>query len=216
MQNNFRRNPIYITLFAVSFAFVEAAVVVYLRDLYYPQGFHFPLKMLIDRNLIIELIREFTTIVMMASVAGLAGRKFWERFGYFLIIFGVWDICFYVWLKAALGWSESPFTWDVLFLLPAPWLGPVLAPILVSATMIFIGVDITRRFAKGIEIRPRLIHWLGVLAGSALVLYSFMNDTAASLHEQMPQPYKWEFFLPGLALYLITYIHLIKQIKNKT
>ncbi len=213
MDNNYRRKLIYVSLFAVSFAFVEAAVVVYLRDLYYPQGFHFPLRMLIDRNLIIELIREFTTIVMMASVAGLAGRKFWERFGYFLIIFGVWDICFYVWLKVTLGWPESLFTWDVLFLLPAPWLGPVLAPILVSAAMIFIGADITRRFAKGIEIRPGLIHWLGVLAGSALVLYSFMNDTAASLHEQMPAPYKWEFFLTGIALYIITYIHL--RLKSK-
>ena len=31
-----------LTWFAVSMAYLEAAVVIYLRELYYPDGFHFP------------------------------------------------------------------------------------------------------------------------------------------------------------------------------
>ena len=40
-----RRTP-WISLYAVSMGFLEAAVVVYLRELYYPDGFRFPILML--------------------------------------------------------------------------------------------------------------------------------------------------------------------------
>ena len=211
MELKYRRRLLYIILFAASFAFVEAAVVVYLRDIYYPQGFHFPIKHLVDRNLIVELFRELATVIMMISVAALIGKKFWERFGYFLIIFGVWDILFYVFLKITLGWPESLFTWDILFLIPAPWIGPVLAPVIVSAVMIFIGVDITRMFNRGINIKPKLIHWIIVLTGSALILYTFTSDTDAGFREKFPQPYNWILFSVGILFYLAAQMLLRKK-----
>ena len=138
MERKFYIKVILIFLFTAAFAFVEAAVVVYLRDIYYPGGFSFPLKRHYDLNLYIEVIREFATLVIMFSLSTLLGRKFWEGFGYFLIIFGVWDIFFYIWLKAAISWPESFFTYDVLFLIPVPWIAPVLAPVLISLVMIAI------------------------------------------------------------------------------
>lgn len=208
MEQNFYRKLLYVFFFAAAFAFVEAAVVVYLRDIYYPQGFHFPIKHLVDRNLIVELFRELATVIMMISVAALIGKNFWERFGYFLIIFGVWDILFYVFLKITLGWPESLFTWDILFLIPVPWIGPVLAPVIVSAVMIIIGVDITRKFNRGINIKPKLIHWMMVLAGSALILYTFTSDTDAGFREKFPQPYNWILFSLGILLYLAAFMSL--------
>ena len=37
------RRVTWLTIYAVAMAYVESAVVVYLRALYYPQGFDFPL-----------------------------------------------------------------------------------------------------------------------------------------------------------------------------
>lgn len=230
----------YVFFFAAAFAFVEAAVVVYLRDLYYPGGFHFPIKYLIDRNLIVELFRELATVVMMVSVAVIASSKsnnrlssmsdnpltpfskgerknrFWEGFGYFLIIFGVWDIFFYIWLKAAIGWPESLFTWDILFLLPVPWIGPVLAPVIVSALMIFIGFNITRWFAFGYNVKPKLIHWALVLAGTAFVFYTFMSDSDAGFHENYPKPYNWILFVIGIGFYIVAFLSLRASIVGRS
>src|SRR3972149_9492425 len=135
---------LWVMIFAVAIALVESAVVVYLRELHYPEGFRFPLKLIIDKTVIVELYREIATVIMLLSIGALVGKIFWERFAYFLIAFGVWDIFYYVWLKVAIGWPVSILDWDILFLIPVPWIGPVIAPVLVSLLMIVAGVRILR------------------------------------------------------------------------
>jgi hypothetical protein len=210
-ERKFYIKILLIFVFGAAFGYIEAAVVVYLRDIYYPQGFHFPIKHLVDKNLYVEVLREFSTLVIMASISTVLSRKFWEGFGYFIMIFGIWDIFYYVWLKAAIDWPASFFTPDILFLVPLPWIGPVLAPVIISIVMILIGIDITRLFSKGYIVKPGLIHWILVLVGSASLLYSFMNDTDAGFHEKYPQPYNWLLFVIGLILFITAYIHLHRK-----
>ena len=108
-----------ITVWAIAFAFVEAAVVVYLRKLFHPQGFAFPLEAQpFGLILGVEVAREAATMVMLASCAWLADRRMWVRFGLLMVAFGVWDIFYYVWLWVILGWPPSPATLDILFLIP--------------------------------------------------------------------------------------------------
>lgn len=127
---------LWLTFFSIAMGLLEAAVVIYLRYLYYPDGFRFPLTLMAENVVITELLREVATLIMLVGVAVLAGRTAHQRFAFFLIAFGVWDIFYYVFLKLLLGWPESLLTWDILFLLPVPWVGPVLTPCLVSLTMI--------------------------------------------------------------------------------
>ena len=122
------RTILLVSVFAVAFALVESSVVVYLRLLYYPEGFAFPLKPALMSHVAVEVSREVATIVMLAVVGLIAGRSRWQRFSYFMIAFGVWDIFYYVWLKIMLNWPASLLDWDVLFLIPVPWIGPVVAP----------------------------------------------------------------------------------------
>ena len=124
------------TVYAVAMAYLESAIVVYLRRLYYPKGFDFPLVIIDIPTLLIEVGRETATMVMLATVGVAAGRTKVGKWAYFLYLFGVWDIFYYVWLKVFLDWPASLFTWDVLFLIPVPWVGPVLAPVTVALTMI--------------------------------------------------------------------------------
>ena len=106
-QTRYATRLFLILLFGVAVAYFEAAVVVYLRELFYPDGFSFPLTVIPLSLYAIELFRELATIVILITVAALAGKRFWERFGFFIILFGVWDIFYYIWLKTTINWPSS-------------------------------------------------------------------------------------------------------------
>jgi hypothetical protein len=188
-------------IFAIAFALVEAAVVVYLRAIYYPAGFSMPLVTMADGHVALELGRELATLVMLLSVAWLAGRRAWERFGLFCTAFGVWDIFYYVWLKFLVDWPAGLLDWDVLFLIPVPWIGPVFAPATVSCVMISCGAMIFVRVRAGIPFHPPIISWIAAAAGILVLLYSFTHDTEATLRHRMPAPYRVEFLFIALFLF---------------
>jgi hypothetical protein len=192
-------------LFSAAFGVVEAMVVVYIRAAFYPDGFSFPLIRPPDNLVILEICREAATIVMLAAVSALAAKRFWERFGYFIIAFGVWDIVFYLWLRIAIGWPLSLLDWDILFLIPLPWIAPVLAPVLIALEMIIIGILIVRRFACGGVFNPTGMSWVCAILATALALWSFMSDTASTLGGEPPMPYKWPLLILALAGYGVSY-----------
>ncbi|MEW5923916.1 MAG: hypothetical protein AB1746_08020 [Candidatus Zixiibacteriota bacterium] len=204
---------LFIILFAVAMAYFEAAVVVYLRQLYYPGGFSLPLVSIPERFIVIEIIREASTIVMLLMAAALAGRKLWERFGYFLILFGIWDIFYYVWLKVTINWPASLYDWDVLFLIPVPWIGPVIAPVAISIVMIITGYAITRLFNKGRNFRPTFFSWIIAIIATMMILFSFMYDFGATLHYDLPRPYMYWLLISGLTLYIWAYLHSYSRTK---
>ena len=136
----------WVVLFGIAFAWVESAVVVYLREIYYDGDFYFPIlifwedgQYLIDDLMKIELARELATIIMLISIGCIAGRTFLHGFSYFIISFGIWDIFYYIWLWVMIRWPESLMTWDLLFLIPLPWVGPVITPVLIAAAMVAAG-----------------------------------------------------------------------------
>jgi hypothetical protein len=211
---DYRKRIAYAVIFAVAMGYFEAAVVVYLRQIFYPGGFSFPLKIIPTNLLKVELAREFATMIMLAAAAALAGKRFWERFGYFIIMFGIWDIFYYVWLNVAIAWPASFFDWDILFLIPLPWIGPVIAPVLISIMMIISGVIIVRLFARGRSFCPTVLAWVFALIGTAAILFSFMRDTDATLHQRMPSPYLYSFLLIGLICYAIAFWHSYRNSKS--
>jgi hypothetical protein len=89
-----------------------------------------------------EQAREAATLLMLAAVAVLAGTTWRARFGAFLICFGVWDIVYYVALRALIGWPDSLAAMDLLFLIPPHpwWYQPVWVPVAISVVMIGVGV----------------------------------------------------------------------------
>lgn len=195
-----------VATFAVAFAYVETTVVIYLREIIYPEGFSFPLKQIPPRLIVIELLRELATMIMLTALAIGIARRAWERFGYFVFAFGVWDVFYYVWLKATINWPSSLTEWDVLFLIPLPWIGPVIAPALIAALMVVTGFLIVRLISSGGLFRPPIVSWMMAWAATALVLYSFMRDTDATLRLQMPRPYSYLILTAGLLLYIVGFV----------
>lgn len=170
-----------VVIYAVAMAWVEAAVVFYLRSMigrvepYQPD----PLPV-VGGFASVELTREFATLVMLGAVGFLAGKNWRARIGCAAIAFGVWDIFYYVFLKMICGWPHSLLDWDVLFLLPLPWWGPVIAPMLIALLMIFWGTLASQFEPDAAANNSGIWPWLLCFAGMALALYAFMADAIAA------------------------------------
>lgn len=215
-----------LVIFAIAMGLLEAVVVVYLRTLVYPDGFRFPLKILSEKIYTVEIAREAATLVMLAGVGAAAGRKYYDRLAYFLLTFAVWDIFYYVFLKVYLNWPATLLDWDILFLIPTTWIGPVLAPVLCSLAMILMAGLILRFDWQGRLICFSKLEWAGIYGGSLVIFMTFIRDYArlilasdllqnhfvlrdSTIFQGMtagfvPQSYAWGWFAAGLGLILLS------------
>jgi hypothetical protein len=194
-------------VFAFSMAYLESAVVVYLRKIYYPHGFAFPMKIISDKIALIEIGRELATILMLVSVSILSTKTIKERIAVFFFIFGVWDLFYYFWLEVFLGWPHGFADWDILFLIPAPWIAPWSAPAIVALFFIIASVLVVlfpERFGRKIFSRTE---WLFEILAAMLILYTFFSETGNVLLGKVPQNYPWNVFTLGIILGMTTFLY---------
>jgi hypothetical protein len=192
-----------VVVFGIALAYIEAAVVVYLRTIFHPAGFTFPLtefgiSPLWERLLLTETGREAATLVLILTASWLFGRNLQQRFAFFLTIFAVWDIFYYIWLKVLLDWPSSIMDWDILFLIPTAWAGPVLAPILISFTLLISAIIILYRSCRARVPRLTPADWLVFILAALLAVASFC---IAGLHIAEPDfqsHFHWPLFAAGL------------------
>lgn len=164
------------SLFFIAMAFLESAVVVYLRALYYPVGFDFPIVPMQAPLVTTEVIRECATLIMLLAPGALVSRSALDRFAWFCFGFGVWDIFYYVWLKVLLDWPASLATFDLLFLVPVPWVGPVWAPCLISIGLIVLAILILQGRSKGVVNLVDGRAWALLITGALVMIVSFVMD----------------------------------------
>lgn len=225
MKLSARRQVLALLLFGVAFGYLEAAVVSYLRALHEPvrQRLYpgrptaelFPLTTLEQvrstapqqmRILKVEVGREAATLVMLAAIAIAVAENAGQWAAAFVIAFGIWDLTFYAGLKFLLGWPASLLTWDILFLIPVPWVAPVLAPCLVAAAMVGTGIWHLRREANGRPVRIEALQWAGIMLGALILIVSFTLDYRNILAGGMPRRFAWGLFGIGLGLGISSYI----------
>ena len=212
-----------VVLFATAMAWVESAVVFYLRTMidriqpYQPN----PLPEFRGFELA-EIVRELATMIMLATVGWLAGRTTRSRIGYSLVAFGVWDIGYYAFLKILCGWPATLLDWDLLFLIPLPWWGPVLAPMLIAALMILWGTLASQFERNDWSGWSNKRTWLFCGLGIALGLYVFMVDAIrvagqgeAALRNSLPETFNWPVFILALALMSAPVVEAVRQVFSK-
>lgn len=187
----------WLIVWGVVFGYMEAAVVVYLREIYYPEGFTFPLIMIQDRIMLTEVLREAATLLIMWATVCLAYKRLQSRFAAFVVLFGIWDIFYYIFLKLLLNWPESLSTLDILFLIPAPWVGPVWAPVLVSIGFIYAGTAILMRNHQNHFLNFSRGFILLELFAALLIIVSFLITGLSVLEQSLPTHFPWYLFLTG-------------------
>jgi len=189
-----------VVIFGIAFGYIEAAVVVYLRAIFHPDGFTFPLRDFpISQHgdiLLTEIGREAATLVLILAGSWLMGRNLQQRLAYIFTIFAVWDIFYYIWLKILINWPSSIMDWDILFLIPVTWAGPTLAPILISFTLLLFGIMMLYRSSCGAPLRATLIDWLGFFLVAVAVVVSFC---VAGQHITKPD-FRTHFYWPVFTL----------------
>jgi hypothetical protein len=214
------RTILWLTVYAIAMANVEAVIVVHLRILYYPVDptVIFPLVLLSQRDLLIEIVRELATLVMILGVAALAARKLMGIFAAFVYVFGVWDIFYYIWLKLMIGWPIAWLEWDLLFLIPWPWLGPWMTAALVALQFTLWGGWVLARAADtALCWRPLLLF----SGGALLVLVSFLAPALPlltggedMLHTLQPAGFLWAAYIPGYLLMIVGLWHIANPRMN--
>lgn len=224
-----------VVAFAIAMAWVEAASVFYIRalvDRIEPyQADPLPLTGALGN---VELWREAATLVMIATVGALAplasargalsesrraGRAWRRRAGYAALAFGVWDIFYYVFLRLISGWPRTPLDWDILFLLPLPWWGPVLAPVSIALVMILWGTLATQSDEDATDVR-----WVWALASVGIVLalgvftidaWRALPDGRDAVLQVLPTTFNWPLFWVALLLMASPALHQVAFSRTK-
>jgi hypothetical protein len=205
--------------FAVAMAWLESASVFYIRtlvDRIEPyQADPLPINGILGN---VELWREAATLVMIATLGLLAGRTWRRRVGYAAIAFGAWDIFYYVFLRLMSGWPRTLLDWDILFLLPLPWWGPVLAPVSIALVMMLWGTLATQSPDAATEKR-----WTWALGsiGIVLALAIFMIDAWRALPggrdavlQVLPTRFNWQLFSVALLLMALPVLDQMACLRN--
>jgi hypothetical protein len=189
--------------YAIAMAYLESAVVVYLqRALGIDPRALYPVQQPAVAGTLaaIEAGREAATLVMLATVGWLAGRSGLERLAWTAVAFGTWDVLYYAWLWVFIGWPPSLGTWDLLFLIPVPWAGPVWAPVAVSLALVGFGLAAARRLRAGRHVRVGRAQVAAGLLGGLIVVVAFCWNAPLVLDGGVPTDFPWLVFAAGMAI----------------
>jgi len=212
---------VIVVIFSIAFAYIEAAVVVYLREIFHPDGFTFPLTSfgmtpLWKRLLLTEIGREATTLVIIFTSSWLIGRNRQQRTAFFLTIFAVWDIFYYVWLKVLIDWPASVMDWDILFLIPITWAGPLLAPVLVSITLLVFAMMILYRDSCARPLKATIMDWLVFILAAVVVVISFCIAGRHITEPDYQSHFYWPVFAAGLLAAIALFVKCLLKSKSRT
>jgi len=198
-----REKVVFLGVFAAAMAFVEAAVVIYLRALI-GVGPLFPMKDLPPAIVTVEIAREAATLIMLLCAASLVVRGGARRLGAFLLLFSVWDGFYYLWLYVAAGWPSGVTDWDILFLIPLPWVGPVWSVLLLCAGMLAFSV-LFLRAPENAPFAPGGAGWAsGVAGGGAIIATYILEWKKIGYGKGIPSEFSLPLFLLGGLLLIVS------------
>jgi len=193
---------------ALVFGCIEASVVVYLREISvreaalhatsYLPNLQITLASLPGRLVALEMAREACTLALLAAVGWLAGRRPADRIGAFFMAFGIWDLTYYAVLRLVSGWPDSLSTWDILFLIPSPWVAPVWAPVTVAMLLAVAGSYLfwTADYAR----QYRWTDVVVLLTSVCLTVAAFLVESRTVVDHQVPKYFPLWLFWSGVAL----------------
>jgi hypothetical protein len=209
-----KKKILLLLIFALAMGYLEATVVVYLREIFYPEGFAFPIKLMRPDLALIELGREAASVCILLAVALLAEKTRRGRFACFMLIFALWDLAYYLWLYATLAWPPSLLTWDLLFLIPVIWTGPVLAPVAVSGLLIAAALVYYSNRHAAEEVPIPKMDWVLTVAAGGVIFLAFALNHRVTYRGGVPGRFPWEVFTSGVALAIVVLGRVMRRLTS--
>jgi hypothetical protein len=225
-----RRALILLSLFAIVTGYIEAAAVAYIRSIYEPiHARLFPERDPDDllplftfeqwreqappylRSPVLEIVRETATVVALVLVA-LATTPTLRRWpATFFLMLGISGWSYYLSLKALIGWPHSLEDWDLIFMVPLPWVGTVWAALVCYTAMIVAAAWFFGAEATGRPLRSGPFGWLLLLTGSLVTAAPFCWDVQHIVSGGYPRPFNGLVLAAGLALVLAGLLYAWKR-----
>lgn len=199
-------------VFALAFGVIEAAAVVYLRETAprdADEVVRFPLVLIREHLVVMELVREACTLVVLGAVAWMAARRWADLVGAFLLMFGVWDLTYYAALRLVIGWPDGLSNWDLLFLIPLPWVAPVWAPATVAVIFVAAGSYLFWTPTRARQYGPSDI--AVILASAAAIVGACLVEWRVVFSREVPQQFPVWLYWAGVAAGTLWFVHVERR-----
>jgi hypothetical protein len=155
--------------------------------------------------------REAATLVIILVPAYLASGFGIIRALVYLLAFGTWDLAYYAFLRLFIGWPANLLTYDILFLIPRPWVAPVICPVAVAAALV-VGSSAYLWQARNRMLRlPGPVQAALLALGAALMMAAFFWETEYYVNGGLPPRFAWQLFVPGYLLALVGGVFVLVQ-----
>ncbi len=102
-------------------------------------------------------------------------------------------------------------TWDLLFLVPVPWVSPVGAPVIISTVMIGAGFAVLLCESRNRPLYSTWKDWVFLVAGGIVVIVAFCWDYTNILAGRLPNPFNWPLFFLGLSISAFTFLWVLRR-----
>jgi hypothetical protein len=218
------RRFLAVLTYSIAMGYLESAVVIYLRETAFGNLSQvFPFRLMQTQIGYVEIIREAATIVMLLTIGYLAGKTTFQKSMYFIFAFSIWDIFYYFFLAIFTGWPRSLGDFDVLFLIPVVWIGPVVAPVLISILLTLTSTVLIFVSERSDHLKLRATNIVIFLAGALMAFYSFteqifhilLSKGARGLIGYTPTSFDWITFSIGFSIMSASSIKTVTECYRK-
>jgi hypothetical protein len=110
----------------------------------------------------------------------------------------------------------------LLFLLPLPWTGPVITPVMIAVMLVVAGTLLVYLDERGYRIRLRWYDFAVEFFFATLLIIAFCWDwknimrlPGETSYSGIPNPFFWSLFLPAYAASVIYFFVRIAQIVRR-
>ena len=113
-----------------------------------------------------------------------------------------------------MGWPDTLSAWDILFVIPLPWVAPVWAPVTVATLFVAAG-----SYLFWTPERERRYRWpdIGVLVVSALLtIAAFLVESRAAIDHRMPEQFPVWLFRAGVVLGMVWFLRVERGVARKS
>jgi|GEM_PF-5158584 len=191
---------IALMIISVSFGYLEGIITYLLKISKYN------MSEIYLKPLYIEMLKEILILFIIIFLLQFTKGPFLRRTANFFYMISIKCIAYYSTLFILKGFNFNLFTLDIFFIIPIPFVAPVIAPIIISVLLIVAAftIHIIYELIGIFKANWKMI--LCILLSTAAWIFSFINNSYDNHSYSLAN---WILFIFGILLFFIGYIYIL-------